>query len=115
MSFEQELTKEIKGESTNEPKGRLEINTDFFGMAWFLYFVTPVIEIDGHKLRRAWGDCRFDLDPGTYTVKIYFSYFFMSECGANSVRVEIEEGKKKRITYYMPPWMFSRGRMKVFG
>ena len=112
MSFEQELTKEINPEPK---KGKLIVNTDFFGMAWFLYFVTPVIEINGKRMSRPWGTSQFDIDPGDYTVKIFFSYLFMSECGANSVNVRIEEGKSKKVTFYMPPWMMAKGRMKVLG
>ena len=111
MSFEEELTREVKSEVSQ--KGRIEIETRFFPLAWFLHFVTPVIEIDGKSVKRKWGVSHFDLEPGLHQVKIYFSYFMMSECGANRIRIKVEEGKTKKVTYYMPPWMLAKGRMKL--
>lgn len=111
MSFEAELTQGVK---TETPKnGRLEIKTGFFGLAWFLFFVTPVIEIDGKPFKRKWGLSHFDLEPGIHMVKIYFSYFMMSECGANRIRIKVEEGKTKKVNYHMPPWMFAKGRIEL--
>lgn len=112
MNFEQELTKEVAPETPK--KGRIEIKTGFFVLAWFLHFVTPVIEINGKLVKKPWGISQFDLEPGEYTVKIYFSYFMMSQCGANQVRVKVEEGKTKKIIYNMPPWMLAKGKMTVF-
>lgn len=112
MNFEQELTKEEKTEPLK--KGKLEIKTGFFALAWFLHFVTPVIEINGQRIKKAWGTSYFDLEPGTYTVKIYFSYFMMSQCGANQVSVKLEEGQSKLIRYNMPPWMLAKGKMTVY-
>ena len=111
MSFEQELIKEVKVEAPK--KGRVEIKTDFFALGWFLYFVTPVIEIDGKPVKRKWGVSHFDLEPGIHQVKIYFPYFMMSECGANRIRIKVEEGKTKKVTYYMPPWMLAKGRIAI--
>ncbi len=110
MNFDQELSKTVE---TKKLRGSIQITTDFFGMAWFLYFVTPIIELDGHSIKRDWGTNSFDLDEGEYVVKIFFPYFFMTQCGANQVKVKIESGKTTKLSYYMPPWMFSKGRMKI--
>lgn len=115
MGFEEELNQVIKETHQVTGKGKIMINTDFFGLAWFLYFVTPIIEINGKQIRRSWGDSQFELDPGNYTIRIYFPYFFMTECGANSVKLQIEEGKSKKVTFYMPGWMLAKGRMNVIG
>lgn len=112
MSFEQELTQEEKPATLK--KGKLEIKTGFFGLAWFLHFVTPVIEINGQRVKKPWGTSYFELEPGNYTVKIYFSYFVMSQCGANQVSVKLDEGQSKMISYKMPPWMLAKGKMTVY-
>ena len=94
-------------------KTRLIIKTSFFPLAWFLYFVTPTIEINGEKHKNKWGENFFDLSPGQYRIKISFPYMFNSECGANEIQVSLRKGESKKIKYYMPPWMFSKGSIKV--
>lgn len=91
----------------------LEIKTGFFPLAWFLYFVTPTIEINGEKHKRKWGEDFFSLSPREYRVKISFPYMGNAECGANEITVTVSEGEKRRITYDMPPWIFEKGSIKV--
>ena len=91
----------------------LKIKTEFFPLAWFLYFVTPTIEINGEKHSKNWGENLFSLSPGEYRVKISFPYFGMPECGANEIIVYLDEGQEKRITYNMPPWMLAKGSIKM--
>ena len=111
MNLEQELAQEVSSEMPK--KARLEIKTGFFALAWFLFFVTPVIEINGKQVKKPWGTSYFDLEPGVYTVKIYFSYLMMSQCGANQVTFELSEGQSRKINYNMPPWMFAKGKITV--
>ena len=94
-------------------KTGLEIKTGFFPLAWFLYFVTPTIEINGEKHKNKWGEKVFSLSPGEYKVKVSFPYMGKSECGANEIKVSLSEGQNKRIIYNMPPWMFSKGSIKI--
>jgi hypothetical protein len=93
--------------------GTLEIKTGFFPLAFLLFLCTPTIEIDGRPERRRWGTSTFEVAPGSHRVKIYFAYLFKPECGANEVDVTVTENSTARIKYWMPPWMFSRGSMKV--
>ena len=93
--------------------GTLEIKTGFFPLAFLLFFCTPVIEIDGRPERRSWGKSRFDVPPGTHRVKIYFKYLFKPQCGANEIDVTVAEGQVTNVKYWMPPWMFSAGSLKV--
>jgi hypothetical protein len=46
-------------------------------------------------------------------VKIYFRYLFKPECGANEIDVTVVENQVASINYWMPPWMFARGSLKV--
>jgi hypothetical protein len=93
--------------------GTLEIKTGFFPLAFFLFFCTPRIEIDGVVHRRPWGRSKFDVPPGNHRVKIYFHYLFKPECGANEIDVTVGDGQVASIKYWMPPWMFARGSLKV--
>jgi hypothetical protein len=93
--------------------GALEIKTGFFPLAFFLFFCTPTIEIDGVPQRRSWGRSKIEVAPGTHRVKIYFRYLFKPECGANEIDVTVAEHQVASINYWMPPWMFARGSLKV--
>jgi hypothetical protein len=90
----------------------IEIKTEFFPMAWFLHFVSPVIEINGQVHPSKWGVRTFDLPPGDYMIKIYFPYMFQKQCGANEIKVSLAEGQQRKVNYNMPPWMFSKGVIK---
>jgi hypothetical protein len=94
-------------------KTGIEIKTGFFPLAWFLFFVTPTIEINGEKHNKKWGETFFSLPPGEYQVKISFPYFGKAECGANEIKVSLSEGQKRRVTYNMPPWILAKGSIKI--
>jgi hypothetical protein len=87
----------------------IEVTTDFFPLAWMLYFCTPRIEVDGEVFTKSWGTHFIPLDPGRYEVRIYFPYLFSSRCGENSIEVRVREGEVRRIKFYMPPWMLASG------
>lgn len=91
----------------------IEIKTEFFPLAWFLHFVTPIIEINGEKHKKKWGETFFSLPPGEYQVKISFPYLAMAECGANEITVPLSEGQKRIVKYYMPPWVMLPGNIKM--
>jgi len=93
-------------------KTGLEIKTGFFPLAFFLYACTPIISIDGQEHRRDWGTHFFELEEGEHTIKVFFKYFFMKECGANSIDIQLEEGKVTRVKYYMPPLVTMKGFIK---
>ena len=91
----------------------IEIVTGFFPLAWVLYFVTPIIEINGDKHKERWGTKFYPLSPGEYIIKISFPYMGKSECGANEIKVSLTENQQRKIVYNMPPWMFAKGSLKI--
>jgi len=93
-------------------KTGVEVKTGFFPLGFFLFFCTPTIVVDGKAHRKSWGTHFFELEPGRHTIRIFFSYLFMPECGANSIDVTVEEGKISRVKYFMPPWMLAKGSIK---
>jgi hypothetical protein len=92
----------------------IEVKTGFFPLAFFLFFCTPRIEIDGQVHKKSWGTHFFEVSPGTHTITVYFGYFFMSRCGQNSISVNVPAGTVRHVRYNMPPWMFAKGSLKVF-
>ena len=94
-------------------KSGVEASVKFFPLAWLLLFCKPTITVDGQPHRLGWGKHFFELPPGRHTLRVYFRYFWMSRCGDNSVEVNVLPGKTSRVSYYMPPWIFAKGIMKV--
>ena len=93
-------------------KTGLEIKTGFFPLAFFLFACTPVVSIDGQNHSRSWGTHFFELGEGAHTIKVFFKYLFMDQCGANSITVNVEKGKVTKVKYYMPPLMTMKGSIK---
>ncbi|MFC2018980.1 hypothetical protein ACFLU4_03380 [Chloroflexota bacterium] len=101
------------GHAQEQLKTGLEVKTGFFPLAWALNFCQPVIVVDGTAYRTKWGLSFFELAPGRHTVKIFFRYLSIPECGANSIDVLVEQGKVSRIRYSGPQWIFSKGSIKT--
>ena len=91
----------------------IEVKAGFFLLAFFLFFCTPRIEIDGAVHKKSWGTHFFEVAPGRHEVAVYFRYLFMAQCGRNSVSVDVAQGAVTRVRYNMPPWMFAKGSLKV--
>ncbi|MEN6644038.1 MAG: hypothetical protein ABFE08_16495 [Armatimonadia bacterium] len=89
----------------------VEVNLSFFPLAWFVFFCTPRVEIDGVCQTMPWGTHVLPTTPGMHRVKVYFPYMLMPQCGANTIDVMVSEGSTTRLKYYMWPWMFAKGSL----
>jgi len=90
----------------------VEVKVGFFPLAFLLFLCTPRIEIDETVHKRYWGTHFFELAPGRHTIKIYFRYLFMPQCGANSIDLVVTDRKACRVNYSMPPLMLAKGSLK---
>ena len=95
------------------PGSRIQVSVKFFPMAFLFFFCTPVVVINGVANRLPWGTHQFDFPPGQYHVRIYFPYMMWPECGANETSFQLEPGALRRVNFYMPPWVFSKGSISV--
>jgi hypothetical protein len=91
----------------------IEVKRGFFPLAWLLFLCTPRVDIDGQVEKKSWGKHFFEVAPGQHTVTVYFAYLFITQCGKNSVTVNVESGSVAHVSFYMPPLMFAKGAMKV--
>src|SRR5258706_3683227 len=76
--------------AAQQPWTGIQVETSFFPLSFFLYLCTPTIVIDGVAHRRPWGTHSFQLEGGMHTVRIFFGYLFMSNCGDNSIKVVVQ-------------------------
>ena len=91
----------------------IHLQIRFFPLAFFLFFCTPTIEINGKKSKIKWGKSFMSIPPGNHVVRVFFRYFWMPECGANQVEFSLKDKQQKKVSFYMPPWMLAKGSMKV--
>lgn len=98
--------------SGTSPATGVEVKLSFFPLAFFLFFCTPTVVVDGKPQRLSWGTHFIGLAPGLHTLKIFFRYLFAPECGANSIDVIVREGTFTKVVFYMPPWMLAKGSLK---
>jgi uncharacterized RDD family membrane protein YckC len=90
----------------------IKIRLRFFPLAYFLFFCTPTIEIDGVIHRRYWGTHVFPVAPGKRRIRIYIRYFFMSHCGDNAMDVFVHNGYTAVISFFMPLWVLGKGTIQ---
>ena len=98
--------------SRTELSTGVEIKLSFFPLAFFLFFCRPTVVINEKSHRLNWGTHFIELPPGPHDIKVFFGYFFVAECGANSINITIVEGCKSRVIFYMPPWMLAKGSLR---
>tara|TARA_B100000959_G_scaffold278977_1_gene338334 strand:+ start:505 stop:819 length:315 start_codon:yes stop_codon:yes gene_type:complete len=93
----------------------VEIKTGFFPLAFFLFFCTPRIEINGQVHEKSWGIHFFELPPGTHKITVYFPYLIMGmeRCGENSISVDVAKDVVTHVKYHMGTWMRSKGSLEV--
>src|SRR5216684_3615655 len=77
----------------------IEVTVAHSALAFIYRFFTPTIQINETKERRPWGVHVFTLPPGDYEVSVSYPWLFAPECGKNSVRVRLEAGQVRKVTY----------------
>jgi hypothetical protein len=91
----------------------IQVELGFIPLAFFLFFCTPRIEIDGVVQLRPWGTHLFPVAPGAHRVSVWFEYLFIPQCGLNTIDVNVPAGSVAYIKYFMPPWMFAPGSIQL--
>ena len=92
-----------------QPTTGIQVHTGFLPLAFLFYLCSPTIVIDGQLSKSSWGTKFFPTAPGQHTVKIFFRYMWMAECGANSATVTVQPGQVTKLNYYMPPFIYAKG------
>ena len=90
----------------------IQVETGFFPLSFFLFFCHPRVVIDEETHQETWGTHSFPISSGSHSVKVFFKYFTMEECGANTIEVNVAEGETKRVKYSAPLLMTMKGTIK---
>jgi hypothetical protein len=101
--------------SSGGTAAEIEITATFFILAFLLFFFKPTFVVDGQAYTgQPWRTpVRFPVTPGRHTVRIFFPYLFIKECGPANVEVDVPAGTTVPITYKAPWLVFLAGRTSV--
>jgi hypothetical protein len=90
------------------------VNTQFFPLAWVLFFVKPKIALDGQEIPvSAWGRTHLPARPGQHHVHVHVPYFLPPKLGPAETAVDVRPGQVAELEYKAPLWAFSAGSLGV--
>lgn len=88
------------------------VNTQFFPLAWLLFFVKPKIAVDGHEIPvTGWGRAVLPARPGQHHVHVEVPYFLPPKLGPADATAEVRPGQFTELEYKAPLWAFSPGAL----
>ena len=90
----------------------IQVEAGFFPLSVFLFFCKPRVAIDGETNLVEWGPHSFPVSSGRHSVKVFFRYLTMEECGANTIELNVAEGETKRVKYSAPLLVMMKGTIK---
>jgi hypothetical protein len=93
----------------------IEISATFVVLAFLLFFFRPTFVVDGQAFTgQPWRTpVRFPVSPGRHSVRIFFPYLFVKECGVAEIEVDVAAGSTLPVRYAAPWLVFLAGRTHV--
>jgi hypothetical protein len=90
------------------------VNTQFFPLAWLLFFVKPKVAVDGQEIPvSGWGRTHVPARPGQHHVHVYVPYFLPPKMGPADATADVRPGQVAELEYKAPMWAFSAGSLGV--
>ena len=90
------------------------VNTQFFPLAWLLFFFKPKIAVDGQEMPvSGWGRTVLPARPGQHHVHVHVPYFLPPKLGPADATADVRPGQLAELEYKAPLWSFSAGALGV--
>ena len=97
-----------------QPGAGIMVNTQFFPLAWVLFFVKPKIAVDGQEIPvSGWGRTHLPARPGQHHVHVHVPYFLPPKLGPADATADVRPGQVAELEYKAPLWSFSAGSLGV--
>jgi hypothetical protein len=97
-----------------QPGEGIAVDTQFFPLAFLLFFFKPKIAVDGQETTvAAWGRTVLPARPGHHQVHVHVPYFLPSKLGAADTTAEVRPGQVTELEYKAPLFAFSPGSLGV--
>jgi hypothetical protein len=95
-----------------QPGEGIAVDTQFFPLAWLLFFFKPKIAVDGQETTAlAWGRTVLPARPGQHHVHVHVPYFLPSKLGPADATADVRPGQVAELEYKAPMWAFSPGSL----
>ena len=92
----------------------IAVTTQFFPLAWFLFFFKPKISVDGQERPVAgWGRTVLPARPGQHQVSVHVPYFLPPKLGPADTTADVRPGQLAELQYKAPLWSFSAGSLGI--
>jgi hypothetical protein len=89
----------------------IAVTAKFMPMAFFFFFVKPVVEIDGYRVPAKWGRNVVPVPAGRHNVHVHTPYFLPSRVGPADQVVDVAPGQVAELEYRSPLIVFLQGAM----
>lgn len=97
-----------------QPGEGIVVNTQFFPLAWVLFFIKPKIAVDGQEMPvSGWGRTHLPARAGQHHVHVHVPYFLPSKLGQADATADVRPGQVAELEYKAPLWAFSAGSLGV--
>lgn len=97
-----------------QPGEGIVVNTQFFPLAWVLFFVRPKIALDGQEIPvSGWGRTHLPARPGQHHLHVHVPYFLPPKMGPADATADVRPGQVAELEYKAPMWAFSAGSLGV--
>jgi hypothetical protein len=103
-----------QGSPYGAPGEGIAVDTQFFPLAWLLFFFKPKIAIDGQEMPvTGWGRTVLPARPGQHHVHVEVPYWLPPKMGPADATADVRPGQVAELEYKAPMWAFSPGSLGV--
>ena len=99
--------------SSDGANTKLTIEIKHSLLAFIYRFFTPTVSINESSYKKTWGKHTFELPPGQYHIEVSYPWIGSSECGKNSVDLELELGKESTVIYTARLIRYLPGKIEI--
>lgn len=98
------------GYGAPQPSGMV-LTLKYHPLAFLLGLLTPVVVINGQRVRARWGRNELPTPPGQYHLHVHAPYLLPRQIGKADTVVPVSPGQIIDVEYRAPLWTFSPGSL----
>ena len=86
---------------------------EYHSAQFLLDMISPKVEINSKIYNIKWGANQINLDEGKYSLKAYYPYMGMSQCGSGYIDFVLNKNEIKKIRYTGPLTVFQDAKVEI--
>ena len=80
---------------------------------FLLNAINPQVEINSRVYNIKWGANQINLDSGQYSLKAYYPYMGMAQCGSGYIDFTLDKNEVKKMRYTGPLTIFQDAKIEL--